>query len=472
MMLTRLVERLPERHRPVEAVVVVLGLPRRLRARHLHRHRLVDHDRREGNPRPHRGGVDDRLEGGPGLPERLRGAVELAVLEVAPAHHGQDVAGLRLERDRQPLQVGRGGVLGFVVALRLLLEIGGVGRVTVRPVGARLDGAQLGLERALRGLLHLEIERGVDPESVGIEPRAEPGIELLADVLDEVLRHGAEVVTRGQQERIGSPPVRFLAGDGALLRQEPEDQVAALDRAGRVPPRIVPAGRLGHGGERRRLRHVQVPGGLAEVALRRRLHAERAVAEVDLVEVELEDLVLGVLRLDFPGDAGFAQLPTDGPLLPVDVFRKEVAGQLHGDGGKPLADATGQDVGLDRAGKPDPVDAVVLVEPLVLGGQEGGDDGGGHLVQADDGAAFLAEVGDEAAVGGVHLGGLVGVVAVEPRDGGAAVAGAGPRPRTIGERGGEDGATEDGEEDPSTDFGGVPPPEEGVADGGEKGSKH
>ena len=54
---------------------------------------------------------------------------------------------------------------------------------------------------------------------------------------------------------------------------------------------------------------------------------------------------------------------------------------------------------------------------------------GRHLVEGHDGAALEAEVGDQPPVGGVDLGGLVGIVAAELGDGGAAVAGAGAGPR-------------------------------------------
>ena len=105
----RHVERAPERHRPVELEVVVLRRPGRRVGGDLDGERIVHHDVRERIAGLDRGRVHDRLEGGARLAERLGGAVELAVLEVAPAHHRADVAGLGVERDDQTLQVGRGG---------------------------------------------------------------------------------------------------------------------------------------------------------------------------------------------------------------------------------------------------------------------------------------------------------------------------------------------------------------------------
>ena len=53
---------------------------------------------------------------------------------------------------------------------------------------------------------------------------------------------------------------------------------------------------------------------LAEVVARRLLDAVAAVAEVDVVEVELEDLVLGELLLEAPREERLADLAAEGAL--------------------------------------------------------------------------------------------------------------------------------------------------------------
>ena len=120
-------------------------------------------------------------------------------------------------------------------------------------------------------------------------------------------------------------------------------------------------------------------------------------------------------------------LRPEAALAAVDVLGKEVAGELHGDGGR-ARDAAAEHGALGGAEDADPVDAVVLVEALVLGGEEGLDDGGRHLVERHHGAALEAEIGDEPAVGGVHLGGLGGIVLAERVEGGAGVAAADREP--------------------------------------------
>ena len=383
---------------------------------------------RQGVARLDRGRVHDRLEGGPGLPERLGRAIELAVVEVAAADHRADLSGLGLDGDDEPLEVGCAPQVAVpLVALRVLVLL--VGRVLELAVGAAFDRLQLGLQRALGGLLHVEVERGVDPEPRPVQVRAEARVQLLPHPLDEVLRDAAVVRAGGEQQRVGLPSLGLVRREETVVAQQVQHRVAALDAEVGVLPGIVARRRLGDGGERRGLRDVQVADRLPEVALRRGLHAEGAVAEVDLVEVQLEDLVLGVLLLDLAGDLGLPELAAERFVAAADVLGADVPRQLHRDGREAFGHPHLDQVAPDRAEHAEPVDAVVLVEALVLGGDERGLDHRGHLGQGHDGAPLLAQLGDEAAVGGVDLGGLVRVVAAELVDGGAAVAGTGPGPR-------------------------------------------
>src|SRR5206468_3731201 len=66
---------------------------------------------------------------------------------------------------------------------------------------------------------------------------------------------------------------------------------------------------------------VQVARRLAEIDLRRRLHAVRTRPQVDLIEVHLQDRVLGEVVLDFDRDARFLQLAGQG------LFLRELLGE-------------------------------------------------------------------------------------------------------------------------------------------------
>ena len=138
------------------------------------------------------------------------------------------------------------------------------------------------------------------------------------------------------------------------------------------------------------------------------------MTEIDLIEVELEDFFLVVLRFDLPGDLRFLDFPHDA-FLARDFFREDVARQLHRDGGKALR------VPVDRRADNDasravPVDAGVLVEALVLGGDEGILHDLGNLVDLDEGAALKTQLGDEPSVDRVELGSLVRCVLAQNFD--------------------------------------------------------
>ena len=72
---------------------------------------------------------------------------------------------------------------------------------------------------------------------------------------------------------------------------------------------IVVAGRLQHAGQHRALGQCQVGRCLSEVLARRREDSVTALPEVAVVEVHLQDLVLGVLLLELVGQVRFLYLP-------------------------------------------------------------------------------------------------------------------------------------------------------------------
>ena len=144
-------------------------------------------------------------------------------------------------------------------------------------------------------------------------------------------------------------------------------------------------------------------GTMTANRLRRRFDAVGAVSERDLVEIDLENLVLRILSLDFERYVRFPQLAAEGLVPATDVLIPDVPRQLHRDRGEPLGKAKLEQVGPDGAEDPVPVDPMVVVEALVFGGEEGGLHIGRHLTQRDHRAPLQPEVGDQPAIRGVHL---------------------------------------------------------------------
>src|ERR1700721_4012700 len=114
------------------------------------------------------------------------------------------------------------------------------------------------------------------------------------------------------------------------------------------------------------LRDGEVFGRLAEVTLACCLHAIGAGAEIDAVEIELENLGLGVLALQPERQLSFLQFALEGAFLGQEqVFR-----QLLGKRRATLRNAAMQDVGNRRPQNAPGVDAEMRIEAAVLDGDE------------------------------------------------------------------------------------------------------
>ena len=141
----------------------------------------------------------------------------------------------------------------------------------------------------------------------------------------------------------------------------------------------------------------------AEVGLRSGLHAVRTVAQVDGVEVALEDLLLRHDLLEPARQHGLSGLAVDRLLIAVLGLD-----QLLGDRGTALHDGAGVDVAHQGADSGTQVHPVVGVELGVLDGQNRGDrvlrDGAErHWLPVD----LRLKRGEQGAIRGVDVGALV-----------------------------------------------------------------
>ncbi len=145
-----------------------------------------------------------------------------------------------------------------------------------------------------------------------------------------------------------------------------------------------------HGG----LRQCHVPGGFAEITLRRRLDAVGAGAEIDPVQIEFEDFGLGMLALQPEREFRLLQLALQRALL----GQKQVLGKLLRQRRAALRDAAMQDVGHRRTQDTERIDSVMRIEPAVLDGDEGFRQIGRQILQRDIGAGHFATGRQQAAV--------------------------------------------------------------------------
>ena len=125
-----------------------------------------------------------------------------------------------------------------------------------------------------------------------------------------------------------------------------------------------------------------------EVHPGRRLHTVALVAQIDGVQVHLQDLVLAVVLLQGQGPVHLGHLALDGVL----VIAGDVLDELLGDGGAALGIAVGEGAEHGPQGAV-PIHAVVGLEALVLNGNGGVTQDLGDGVEVHPNAVFIAEQG-------------------------------------------------------------------------------
>ena len=233
-------------------------------------------------------------------------------------------------------------------------------------------------QRLARDALQPRVERGAHRQAAAIQLVLAEAVEnLAAHLLGEIF--GGEDLRSGlpldDAERLRLGGLALVLGGKAVLDDAVDHPVAAGHGPVGIFERIVVARRLG---QRRKIGAIgerQLVQRLVPIRLGGCRHAIGADAEIDLVEIELEDLLLGEGALDADGEDRLFQLPLDG----LVAGQQEVLGHLLGDGrGADRAPARLQiaHIGDDGADDALNVEAAMLIEVLVLGGDEGLDDAG------------------------------------------------------------------------------------------------
>ncbi len=118
-------------------------------------------------------------------------------------------------------------------------------------------------------------------------------------------------------------------------------------------------------GEHRGFRKVDVARRLVEIEMRGAVDAEGAAAHIGAIEIELQDFVLGEPRLQPDREKRLVDLALDGAL----VAQEQVLGQLLGDRRAALPHAAGLRIGQQRAKSAGDIDAEMVVEAAVFGGE-------------------------------------------------------------------------------------------------------
>ena len=372
----RVAHRHLQRQRAVVVLVVVLrgiGLEAVFAAAQREDHRLVpdgaDHVQAAAFDR---GSVGEHLEGG----SRLAGVggchVDLAArtVVVVAAHHGQHLAGLWIHGNQ-----------------RAVVE------VVVVP-----EPGDLASDDGLRQVLNVQIETGVDAVALTV---AGADVVLLVQhlqhIVDEVRR--LQLVRRIEElELLVLRRQRLRGRDHFLGNHGVEDFCLARLRPRRVDQRAVLRRRLRQPGKHGGLPQREVVRRGVEETAGRRLRAITLRSVIDGVEIQLKNLVLRVATVEIDGEHRLADLSLNrrwrvGP-------DEHLFDELLADRAPALGDVVMRVIGQRRARDTREVDAIVLVESLVLDRDGRLLDEGRHRVQRHHDAvvAMVADVVDEGAM--------------------------------------------------------------------------
>src|SRR5207249_553208 len=150
-------------------------------------------------------------------------------------------------------------------------------------------------------------------------------LEVLAHLLEEVRGDRGPVLPELEAKRLGLGLLGLLGRDVLLLDHAVEDVIAPGQRAVGMLDGGEAGRVLGETRDQRRLGQAELPDRLAVEELARGLDPVVAVAEVDLVAVEREDLLLREALLDLEGEDDLLDLALVGLL----GGQEENARELH-----------------------------------------------------------------------------------------------------------------------------------------------
>src|SRR5690554_2301193 len=123
-----------------------------------------------------------------------------------------------------------------------------------------------------------------------------------------------------------------------------------------------------------------------------------AVAQVDLVDVQLEDLALAQMRLDLQRQENLVELAGKHPVAGEEV----VLGDLHGDGAAASLDLPCADQLRRGPQQADRIHPVVVEEVVIFRGQKGVDEALRDLFESNGQSTHFAELGNQLVIFAVN----------------------------------------------------------------------
>ena len=260
-------------------------------------------------------------------------------------------------------------------------------------------------------LLEFRIKRGPHPQPAVIDAeRVATAVGILSELRDQLAPEFFGIIaanglirrrdTRNDAQWMADRLVILLLRDELILEHATQNPVPPLERTVIEALRPVVRRSLGQNGEIGHFVKLQFPHVLAEIGTRGGLHAKAAAAEVDLVEVKLEDLLLGESTLDPLGEDRFLDLADIARL----VGQKQVLGDLLRDRRSTHRAARTHHVGEDRSDDAGIVKTAMLEERPVLRSQIGTHQQRREFLVSQLDAALARIAVDRRAVIAAHIG--------------------------------------------------------------------
>ena len=242
--------------------------------------------------------------------------------------------------------------------------------------------------------LEVDVEGGLDPEALVEDDLAIEALEEQSPDLFREISRDLDVlfVGMGGEDRwCGELALVGLLVD-ITVAPDPAEHVAAARLGGfGVAAWVVGTRALDEPGEQGGLGDGELLGGLAEIAAGGLADSPGAVAEIDLIQIEVEDLVLAELLLDPAREDDLTHLALVGALR----SEQQALDHLLGDRAGALGDAAFAEVGDRGPQDRGVVDSLVLEEGSVLGGDESELDVAGNLVDRHEPTLFCVELSDQ-----------------------------------------------------------------------------
>ncbi|SAL87367.1 hypothetical protein AWB68_08380 [Caballeronia choica] len=262
---------------------------------------------------------------------------------------------------------------------------------------------------AVGGVLIGGIDGGRDREAARVGLFLVLRVHHLPHHFRDVFRmHAVFGAGRFRMDLFGDGLVELRLRDVVQVEHALQDVLLANLCALRIDDRVIRRRRLRQASKHRCFGQRDVLQVLAEVDARRSREAVRALAEIDLIHVQLEDLVLRERALDLVREQHFIDLARIGLL----ARQEEVARDLHRDRARALRCAAVHHIAHAGTQDAEEIDATVVVEAIVLDGEHRFLHLVGDVLEAREAAPLLAELADQHVVGRIdaqrHFRAIVG----------------------------------------------------------------